>query len=247
MLTLVTGCNSGKCFVGKQCRGRYVNFVIQSLKNIKEVLARTKTEARIIIYDLGMTAEQRKQLNDIDIDNIIIEDFDFDQYPDHVSLHKNYGDNCSYAWKPIIIHEVCSKYGGVVNWMDSRTHYTNFTQLYNLVKTVGIYTPKSSGNVKRWTYPTTLTYLNGEQYSKYSPRSGGIIAVNSDIPWVMSLITEWKDLALIKQCICPDGSNRRNHRQDQAILSILYYRYQEKYKFMMVNHMIDLKPWKYRE
>jgi hypothetical protein len=35
---------------------------------------------------------------------------------------------------------------------------------------------------------------------------------------------EWKDLALIKECICPDGSDRYNHRQDHAVLSILFYK-----------------------
>ena len=33
-----------------------------------------------------------------------------------------------------------------------------------------------------------------------------------------------------KECIIPEGSDRLNHRQDQAILSILYYRYHNKKK-----------------
>ena len=29
---------------------------------------------------------------------------------DYVSLEKFNGNNCSYAWKPIIIYDVCEKY-----------------------------------------------------------------------------------------------------------------------------------------
>jgi hypothetical protein len=28
-----------------------------------------------------------------------------------------------------------------------------------------------------------------------------------------------------KNCIAPNGSNRQNHRQDQAVFSILFYKY----------------------
>ena len=58
-----------------------------------------------------------------------------------------------------------------------------------------------------------------------------------DIFWLVinlnetNFVKEWKDLALIKECIFPDGSNRNNHRQDQAVLCILYYKYFQKYKF----------------
>ena len=37
------------------------------------------------------------------------------------------------------------------------------------------------------------------------------------------IIHKWKELALVKECIAPVGSNRSNHRQDQSILSILIY------------------------
>lgn len=40
------------------------------------------------------------------------------------------------------------------------------------------------------------------------------------------LIREWKDLSLIKDCITPEGLNRENHRPDQSIWSLLFYKYQ---------------------
>lgn len=35
------------------------------------------------------------------------------------------------------------------------------------------------------------------------------------------MLNDWRDCALEKECISPEGSNRTNHRQDQSVLSIL--------------------------
>ena len=37
------------------------------------------------------------------------------------------------------------------------------------------------------------------------------------------IIWEWLQLSKIKDFIQPEGSNRRNHRQDQSLLSLIYY------------------------
>ena len=65
--------------------------------------------------------------------NITLEHFNFDKYPEHVSLKKYNGNNCTYAWKPIIIYDVCEKYGGLVHWFDTRSRYSNFNRLINIL------------------------------------------------------------------------------------------------------------------
>jgi len=40
-------------------------------------------------------------------------------------------------------------------------------------------------------------------------------------PVVHRLVRRWKDLALQEDVIAPPGSNRSNHRQDQALLTLL--------------------------
>ena len=72
--------------------------------------------------------------------------------------------------------------------------------------------------------------LNGVDVFK-----GGFIGVDYSVDWVRNLVKDWHDLALTPMCICPPGSSRRNHRQDQAILTILYYMYQKTYKFNIVD------------
>ena len=82
--------------------------------------------------------------------------------------------------------------------------------------------------------------MDGYKYLNKQCRSGCIFGINYDIEWCKDFIKEWKDLALIKDCICPEDSDRSNHRQDQAILNILYYKYNEKYNFKIIDNYIDL-------
>tara|TARA_B100001287_G_scaffold235848_1_gene208202 strand:+ start:66924 stop:67625 length:702 start_codon:yes stop_codon:yes gene_type:complete len=224
MLTLVTAASSS-----------YFNFLTQLLLNLLKI---KNDDINIIVYDLGMNENELNHLKMLT--NIIVESFDFNQYPEHVDLKKYYGIDCTYAWKPIIIYKVCEKYGGFVHWMDTRNLYKNFKQLIEILKTEHIYSPTSSGTIKRWTHPTTLKYMDGYKYQHLSPRNGAVFAVDYDIDWVKQFVKEWYNLALIDTCICPDGSDRLNHRQDQSVLSILYYKYRDMYKFKMINQYIGL-------
>ena len=228
MLTLITGANSGN----------YFNFLKQVLNNVIEVSNSKNIQIRIIVYNLGMNESEIKEIKLFQY--VILENFDFNKYPEHVSLEKYYGHYCNYAWKPIIIYDVCEKYGGLVHWLDTRNLYYDFNNLIKILETEYIYTPTSCGTIKRWTHPTCLEYMNGYKYENLIPRAGGIIGINYNICWIKELIKEWRDLALVKKCICPGGSDRSNHRQDQAILSILFYKYKDIYKFKNIQHYVDL-------
>ena len=228
MLTLITGANSGI----------YFKYLKQILNNVIQIKNSKNIEIRIVVYNLGMNESEKKEIKLFPY--VILENFDFNKYPEHVSLEKYNGINCTYAWKPIIIYEVCQKYGGLVHWMDTKNLYSDFNNLIQILKTEYIYSPRSSGPIELWTHPNCLKYMNGYKYKKLDPRSAGIIGINYNIDWIKKMIKEWKDLALIKECICPSGSDRSNHRQDQSILSILYYKYQDIYKFKNIYHCVDL-------
>lgn len=159
-----------------------------------------------------------------------MEKFDYSKYPGYVNINVNRGE---YAWKPIIIHQVCERYGGCVVWLDSGCliNKTTLTSLYDLLQQTFIWTPPSSGTIKKWTHPKTIEYLQYRGSLNLIPRSGGVVGVNYNNVNGKKLITEWKGAALVKECIAPAGSNRNNHRQDQAVLSILYYTYLETLNF----------------
>ena len=230
MLTLVTGANSGK----------YFNFLKQVLANAIYVSNKNNIQVRIIVYDLGMNNFEIKEIQSIQC--ITLEKFDFHKYPEHVSLEKYSGNNCTYAWKPIIIYDVCEKYGGLVHWMDTRTLYSDFNILIKILETEYIYSPISNGTIQRWTHPKCLEYMKKYNYNLLDrARSGGVVGINYNIPWVKEMIKEWRDLSLIKECICPDGSDRSNHRQDQSIFTILFYKYLNLYKFKDIPYYVNLK------
>tara|TARA_Y100000768_G_C23953221_1_gene671353 strand:+ start:586 stop:1302 length:717 start_codon:yes stop_codon:yes gene_type:complete len=228
MLTLITCANSGK----------YFKFLKQILNNVVEVSSSKNIQIRIIVYNLGMNKSEIEEIKQFKY--VTLENFNFNKYPEHVSLEKYHGNNCSYAWKPIIIYDVCEKYGGLLHWLDTRNLYIDFNNLIEILKNEYIYTPLSSGTIKKWTHPTCLEYINGYKYEMLQCRNAAVIGINYDIKWVKEFIKEWKELSLIKECICPDGSDRSNHRQDQAILSILFYKYKDIYNFKDICHFIDV-------
>lgn len=236
MLTIVTGCNS-----------RYFKFLIQVVDNV--IIAKRNNKFNpgckidIVVYNLGLTDKEANYLSK-QYPDIIIEKFKFSQYPEHVSLEKYNGINCNYSWKPIIIYEVCEKYNNMVYWIDTRCLIQDLTKVLAIVSENGIYSPdtgySSDDAIYKWTHNTTLNYMDARKYQHCRPRSGGIFLINYNIDWCKKLVTEWKNLALVKECICPDGSSRSNHRQDQSILSILYHRYKEKYGFKVINQCIGI-------
>lgn len=242
-ITIVSGSNS-----------KYFKHLIKLIKNIESIKKRSPNlRINIVIYDLGLNSEEVTAIKER---NVTYEKFNFDLYPEHVSLAKySYGSGldsnknnkhklcCSYAWKPIIIHEVCLKYGGIVFWSDSRNIHKGFKDLIITIKNNYIYSPSSHYNIEKLCHKDTIKLLNAEKYRKKSDRSAGNFGVNYNIQWCRDLVNEWKTLSLIKECIIPDGSNRSNHRQDQSILSILFWKYNDKYKFPVENKFIRFSSW----
>eukprot|EP01084_Bolivina_argentea_P155807 271510_1 len=79
-----------------------------------------------------------------------------------------------------------------------------------------------------------IQYLNYTGSQNLANRNGAIIAFDYDVQWVQQFVEDWKDCAMVKACIAPQGSSRANHRQDQAALTLLFYQYNNIYHFKMV-------------
>jgi hypothetical protein len=109
--------------------------------------------------------------------------------------------------------------------------YKSLTELRKIVELYGFYSPFSKGTVKDWTHPKTLEYLNidkGNTILKQRNLNGANVVANYNNTKAKKIIDEWRNCALNKQCIAPKGASRKNHRFDQAILSILVYKYSPK-------------------
>ena len=206
------------------------------LKNLLYTIRRFEGHARTVVYDLGLGASQRNSLIESGLD---VRVFPFSDYPAYVNIVVNRGE---YAWKPIIVDEVLNEFGGSVLWLDAGNLVMgSLINFWDSISRCGVVTPTSSGKLCDWTHPGTLQFLNAPQrYLELRNRTGAIVGFNAELGWPRQLCQQWKECALSKSCIAPEGSSRENHRQDQAVLSVLYYRYHDEYRFDLVNSVDEI-------
>jgi hypothetical protein len=197
------------------------NFITSFLKHYEN-----DELTKLIVYDLGFNQKEWNSLQKrySKHGNIIFKTFRYDLYPSYFDINVNAGE---YAWKPVIIYDTCIEYGGVICWMDAGNIIEQrLDELHGIVKREGVHSPKSSGNITKWTHPSTLAYLHCvEEFLLLTNRNGACICVDYDVSWVKDIVKEYRDFACIKDCIAPEGSSRENHRQDQSVFTILYYKY----------------------
>ena len=174
---------------------------------------------KTIVFDLGLIKSERQYLKDT-FPTAEIRLFNYSQYPDYFNIKKNAGE---YAWKPVILHEVFNEFKCCCCWFDAGILITKpLSTLRKIVKKIGMYSPISSGVISDWTHPKTLAFLNVSSNLFYKRNlSGGIVAVCYQNAKARDLVNKWKDCALIRECIAPIGSSKKNHRQDQAVLSVI--------------------------
>lgn len=194
-------------------------------KSAMQFLSTTKQYApntRIVFYSLGLSEEEVQTIK-TKYPEIKVDFFDFLRYPNYFDINVEAGQ---YAWKPIIIRDVMDKYGGMIFWCDAGNKLLgplDPIKRYLLTSKCGIYSPHSSGTISTWTHPLSLERMGINVDLNNSPRNGAIVAFNSHNPIADSVSKKWMKCALDKGIIAPEGSSRSNHRQDQAILTILMY------------------------
>lgn len=178
----------------------------------------------IVIYDLGLTLDQRKQVEAFQSQHsrLKIRTFCFEDYPSYFNIKIAAGE---YAWKPTIIDELAMEFTRPICWMDAGNLIKEpLTFIKKMMNLTGFYSPSSKGTVGDWTHPLTLHELNFPKAMLNEINlNGACIAFNPCIPQANALLDRWSRSAMNKNIIAPQGSNRSNHRQDQATLSALYY------------------------
>lgn len=178
-----------------------------------------------VFYDIGLNESESNEFKKT-FPDISYEIFDFTKYPDFVNLKES--DAGAYAWKPIIVSEVYKKYNHhILLWSDAGNIITrDISNLFGLIEQNKIYSSATSGLIRHWTHPSCLQNMYVDPHlCNYQMRNAAFIGFLGQDPLVLNFIEEWKTNALIKNNSLPDGANRTNHRHDQSILSILYYRY----------------------
>ena len=133
-----------------------------------------------------------------------------------------------YSWKVISVFDVLTEFKGVVMWTDAGSILRSVTEDVKRARHNGFYSSVAGHSIGKWTHPGTYQCIENMRWvSNVSSVvdkpccSGGYMIIDY---WNRTVITNvvypFVKCALTKKCITPIGSSRRNHRQDQSVLSI---------------------------
>jgi hypothetical protein len=179
------------------------------------------TEVRV--YDLGLSKETLVKLRGLESShrNLKVENFEFGRYPEYFDIRVAAGE---YAWKPVIIatelEKVKTKF---LLWLDAGDVIV--APLRNVRRAIalsGFWSPESEGTLRDWTDEQLLNRmgLSARQQARRN-LNGAIVGIHSGSGIARLLTQLWALGAQSKDWIAPKGSSRKNHRQDQALISCL--------------------------
>ena len=180
---------------------------------------------QLIVYDIGLDEKQSQYIRD-NYQNLILQKFQFEKYPEFISQYFD-GKLGNYAWKPIIIDEVLKQNKSKVVWLDAGNLITKKIRFLKIALTRnGIIVPSSSNTIKEWTHPKTIEYI-GIQNNILDKRNfaSGLVGFDYNLKEARIISELWSEFSQIQECISPKESSRLNHRQDQAVLTLLLYKY----------------------
>jgi len=182
----------------------------------------------IYIFNLGLKESQwgflqsRPQYNRL---NIVWMNYNIGACPDY------YNDLQTYAFKQRCMEMVIEQETSNVTliWMDSANFiYKPLKELVELVQDCIVYSPYSADTIARWCHPTTIRNMDAQIFSDRTMRAGGLIGIDMTQDMGKHFFHQYSMCNKQREMITPHGSNKANHRQDQSVLSCLYWRYVHK-------------------
>jgi hypothetical protein len=217
----------------------------KSLVQFLSSLSSVNYEYQIYVYDLGDLPDEYKTNLLEKFPKIKLKVFDYSKYPSYFNVQVNAGE---YAWKPTLINEVLEELkinldlengNNYLIWCDAGNLIAGniHSLLINTNKT-RIFSPTSLGNIREFTYHTVCEYFNIHNNTRMlnlENRNAAVMSFYITSKEVQEFIHDYAKYAQIKEAICPEGSNRSNHRQDQALFTILYYFFAMEYKYDIIN------------
>jgi len=205
-LTIVTGASE--------------NHATQLLRFLRSALDH-EPGTEVIVYDLGLSEDHRETIRG----RFTLRPFEFEAYPSYFDILVNAGE---YAWKPTIVKQVAAeRKGNIVCWMDAGVIIAEpLWKLRSAVGLNGFYAPVGYWHFGDWVHPEMLKFFDlppDWNHCRWTLQAG-TVAFDTRRRRPRRLLRDWARYAAVKDCIAPRGSNRKNHRQDQALLTLLAYR-----------------------
>tara|TARA_B100000900_G_C20602168_1_gene726101 strand:- start:9064 stop:10206 length:1143 start_codon:yes stop_codon:yes gene_type:complete len=184
---------------------------------------------KLIIYGLNLSNELKDKICLSDF--IEFREFKFENYPQHFSFRIKEHNNKigGFAWKPAIIYEIYNeqKTSNII-WLDSACLFDFKLFLFKLlINDRGFASFHSTGNVKDWTHKSVIeTTGTQDDETVLNSRNlmGGVLGFNFKNINAVKLLENWYTLCSVPENIFPKGSSINNHRHDQSLISICYWK-----------------------
>jgi hypothetical protein len=208
-ITILTGADSS-----------HFNSMLQLINSVKIFNGKS---AKIICYDLGLEEFEILKFNKLFPDIELIS-FNYADYPEFYNIKINAGQ---YAWKSAIFNEEFKniKKNDFVIWLDAGCFVVKRLNIvkFNLL-IFGSYSPHSQMPISELTSELTINALGLSSLKHFPMLLAGIVGLKKTKKNT-NLILDWSSCSRQREIIAPIGSNRLNHRQDQSVFSLLFYKY----------------------
>jgi hypothetical protein len=190
--------------------------------------------ARVECYDLGLAAREVDALPRWA--GLFYHKFDYTAHPPHMNIEVHAGE---YAWKPVIVSDVIERVRASgapddVLWSDAGSYFEALEPIAARVRSGhGLWIRTSSGTMGRWTHPLMFERLHADPSAYVDLPNADATLIGFATGHASAAVRErvyhdivvpWKAGAMDRDCIAPPGSSRKNHRQDQALLSFLVHK-----------------------
>jgi hypothetical protein len=175
---------------------------------------------RFLCYDLGL-GEAAQSLTERRFPWCEIRKFEFDRYPPHVALSRK-----SYAWKPIILHDLCAEFMGLVLWLDCATLFRtrSLAGVWDIVEHNGVYALAGQSTIAEHCDPLVLEALNIPfEIRRRREIVSGVLGFNTSMPLIRRIIAAWHGHALCERHIAPRLPPSTRYKNEQDLLSVLLY------------------------
>ena len=120
---------------------------------------------------------------------------------------------------------------GLVLWLDAGNLVRNNLFIIKLlIFSHGFYSPISSNRIIDWTHPKTLDKFNDlSKFFNKRNKNGAIIGFYTGNKKAKLFVEDFFNMSLDKSYIAPENSSRLNHRYDQSLISLLFFKYFDKF------------------
>jgi hypothetical protein len=201
---------------------------LESLINNYQKLYKKLYFEKLIVFDIGLNFNQKNIISKKSF--VDLRKFSFEEYPDYYSSRfSQHGYKIGgFAWKPEMISIVKNENINKIIWLDSACKFNRKIILFKLLTLQrGFASFNSTGVIKNWTHSNVIKELSIENEKKLLNSSNllaGVVGFNFKNLDANNIHESWNALASKKNMIFPKNSSSSNHRHDQSLLSICYWR-----------------------